>query len=215
MYITEYLIKGRYYLILTYMGVLTFFLGSTLAIINHPSYSITNQWLSDLGTGENALLFNSTLIITGVLTSLFYPFTFYLLRQTGYSRTKSTAGMILGVTSFIFLIMVGIFSLDNDIYNIHSISTMAFLVSTSMAQLLLLSGYTWYIGIHLASNATMDSRLSYLSFIMAVFFGFLFVGGITFEQFILQKMTIYLLVITVLYQSLKVWETDVLFKHTT
>ena len=31
--------------------------------------------------------------------------------------------------------------------------------------------------VHLASTATMDSRLSYISFIMAMFFGFLFRFG--------------------------------------
>ncbi len=214
MLIAKYLIKKRTYLILTYLGVVTFFIGSTFAMLIKPGYSFTNQWLSDLGTGQYALLFNITLIITGILTSLFYPLTFYLLRQNGYSKIKSTIGMVLGVTSFIFLIMVGVFSLENDVYNFHSISTMIFLISTSLAQILLLSGFTWFICIHLASTATMDGKLSYISFVMAVFFGFLFVGNINFEQFILQKMTVYLLLLTVLYQSLKVWQSDELFKST-
>lgn len=214
MYVSKNLVKNRSYLILTYVGVVTFFIGSTSAMFIKPGYSFTNQWLSDLGTGEYALLFNTTVILTGILTSTFYPLTFYLLRQQGYSRSNSAIGMIFGVTSFVFLILVGVFNLENDVNNFHSISTIIFLISASLSQILLLSGFSWYVCIHLASPGTMDYKLSYISLIMASLFGLMFVGGISYEQFLLQKMTVYLLVTTVLYQSLKVWQSDDLFKPT-
>ncbi|OLS23564.1 MAG: hypothetical protein HeimC2_25880 [Candidatus Heimdallarchaeota archaeon LC_2] len=211
MFVEEYLIKKRTYLNFTYIGLLTFLFGSTFAMLIKPDYSFTNQWLSDLGTGKFGLLFNSTLVFTGIFMSMFYPLTFYLLRQKGYSKIKSIIGMLLGISSFVFLIMIGIFSLDNDVHNLHSTSTMIFLFSTSIAQMLLLSGHTWFVCLNLATTTAMDSRLSYISLMMVGFFTVLFIRGITFEQFIFQKITIYLLVLTVLYQSMKVSQSDDLF----
>ena len=98
MLINEYLVKKRAFLLLTYVGIATFLIGSTFAMLIKPGYSFTGEWLSDLGTGEYAPLFNITLILSGLFTSSFYPVTFYLLRQKGYSKTKSTIGMIFGVT---------------------------------------------------------------------------------------------------------------------
>lgn len=193
---------------LTYIGIATFLIGSTFAMLIKPGYSFTDQWFSDLGTGEYAPIFNTTLIMSGLLTSSFYPITFYLLRENGYSGVKSMIGMVLGVTSFIFLILVGVFSLENNFHNFHGISAMIFIVSASFAQLLLMSGFSWYICIHLASPPSMDNRLSYISLFTAFIFGLFFVQGIKFEQHILQKLTIYLLIFTVLYQSMKIWSTD-------
>lgn len=208
MLVDEYLVKKRTFLLMTYIGIATFLIGSTFAMLIKPGYSFTNQWLSDLGTGEYAPLFNITLILSGLFTSSFYPVSFYLLRQKGYSKTKSMIGMIFGVTSFIFLILIGVFSLENDFHNLHSISSMVFIVSTSFAQLLLLSGFSWYICVDLAAPSAMDNRLSYTSLIIAIIFAIVFILGISFEQHILQKLTIYLLIFTVLYQSTKIWQSD-------
>jgi len=208
MIVNEWLVKKRNYLLMTYVGIATFLIGSTFAMLIKPGYSFTNQWLSDLGTGEYAPLFNMTLVFTGLFTSSFYPVTFYLLRQKGYSKTKSMIGMFLGVTSFIFLILVGVFSLGNDFNNLHGISAMVFLISASFAQILLLSGFSWYVCFNVASSTAMDNRLSYISLVTAIIFGFVFIEGIKFEQYILQKITIYLLIITVLYQSIKIWQSD-------
>ncbi|MFV2014089.1 MAG: DUF998 domain-containing protein [Candidatus Heimdallarchaeota archaeon] len=208
MLVNEWLFRKRNYLLMTYIGIATFLIGSTFAMLIKPGYSFTDQWLSDLGTGRYAPVFNITLVLTGLFTSSFYPITFYLLRQKGYSKTRSMIGMLLGATSFIFLILVGIFSLENDFNNLHGISAMVFLISASFAQLLLLSGFSWFVCFNVASASAMDNKLSYISLIMVIIFGFVFIQGIKFEQFILQKLTIYLLIITVLYQSIKIWQTD-------
>lgn len=193
---------------MTYIGIGTFFLGSSVAMLIKPGYSFKGQWLSDLGTGDYAALFNFTLILTAIFTSSFYPITFYLLRQNGYSTIKSITGMFLGVTSFIFLSLIGLFNLENDLHNLHVISSIGFIVSTSFAQLLLLSGFGWYTSVHLISSPAMDTRLSYTSLVVAIVFGFVFVEGIPFQQQILQKLTIYLLIFTILYQSTYVWQSD-------
>jgi hypothetical membrane protein len=210
--VVENLIKNRRYIIFTYLGVATFIIGSTFAMIIKPGYSFTDQWFSDLGTGTYGPVFNITLILTALLTSTFYPITFYLLRSNGYSDIKSTIGMMLGVTSFVFLILIGVFSLENNMYELHMISAMIFLISTSFAQILLLSGFSWFICIHLASDPTMDNKISYTSFITAMMFGVVFINGISFELHIMQKITIYLLLITVVYQSMKIWQSEELMQ---
>jgi hypothetical membrane protein len=210
--ILDNLIKNRRYIIITYIGVATFLIGSTFAMLIQPGYSFTDQWFSDLGTGKYGPLFNITLIMTGILSSTFYPITFYLLRSNGYSKLKSTIGMILGVTSFVFLILVGVFSLENNMYKIHTISAMMFLVTTSFAQIMLLSGFSWFICIHLASDPTMNNKISYTSFITAIMFGVVFVNDISFELHIMQKITFYLLLVTVVYQSMIIWKSEELIQ---
>ena len=91
-------------------------LGSGLAIILVLTATVLSPWfrwennaLSELGVGEVSLLFNSAMLIGGVLT---FFFALGIREYFGGNRLVRV-GVNLVMTSSIFLALVGIFTVDN------------------------------------------------------------------------------------------------------
>jgi len=108
---------------------------TTVAILLTPGYSISGQFLSELGIdGFAAHIFNLGLVIAGVSFTLF----FLSLRALTDKTKVGFVGRILGVDSSLALIGVGVFPLTHPL--LHTIFAFAFFVLTG-ASILFLSIY--------------------------------------------------------------------------
>ncbi len=63
--------------ILLFAGASQFFLSMLVAESIYPGYSVSNNYISDLGVGSTALLFNTSIIILGIISAI----SAYLLRK--------------------------------------------------------------------------------------------------------------------------------------
>ncbi len=90
-------------------------------------YSIPNQFLSELGVGPTAAIYNYGLIITSILCIPIFPIVCRLLKKTIIARIAT----ILGITGCIALIGVGIFPMH--IPGPHGLFSFAFFALTGLA----------------------------------------------------------------------------------
>ncbi len=95
-------------------------LGITIAEALFPGYSISGNYISDLGTGPSSLIFNSSIFLLGLLTAGGA----YFLRRTVVLRTTSILLLIMALGAM----GVGIF--NQDYVYLHSpFAFLAFLFS--------------------------------------------------------------------------------------
>ncbi len=118
--------KGSYVVGL-YSGVLaiiTFCVLYPIAAYQDPNYRFLDDYLSDLGVGPGAWAFNSALIVTGSLLTVFAIFGVYQAIGIGiWSRLSSSALALSGA----FLVCIGIFTEDFD--EIHTFFSFAFFIT--------------------------------------------------------------------------------------
>ena len=94
------------------------FVGIVFSILSYPNFSFTGNWLSDLGIGSTSAVFNSGLILAGIL-----GFVFCL----GFRKTLPPLGKLGSVVLLIgtlALIGVGLFPESSGIY--HTITSFLF-----------------------------------------------------------------------------------------
>ncbi len=102
-----------------------------LAILNYPGYSLTTNYLSDLGIGEkSAVFFNSALVASGFLGILFGSGAFIL-----FEERLGRIGAVFLIVANIALIGTGIFTLQNEF--IHTIFSGIFFLLTAFAWLIM------------------------------------------------------------------------------
>lgn len=110
-----------------------------LAINSYPQFSWTSNALSDLGvvSGITAPLFNSGLIVSGLLCLAFAVFgLFTLLRE----RFVGKIGAFLFASSCLALVAIGIFT--EDFTPIHYLVSVTFFVLTPIS-MLIIAGAFW------------------------------------------------------------------------
>ena len=101
-----------------------------LAATNYTNYSMASNYLSDLGAGEKSgLLFNSGVIIAGVLGVIFAFGVYKTLRNLGKK------GGIVFIISSLSLIGVGIFPEQSPL--IHVIFSGAFFIFSAISLILI------------------------------------------------------------------------------
>ena len=99
------------------IGSIAFFSGWKIAEFLRPEYSVSQDVISALGVGENAYVFNASVIFLGLLGVL----SAYLLRN--YDKVFS---VILAITGFAAM-GVGIFPMDNPVpHALASVATFLF-----------------------------------------------------------------------------------------
>lgn len=80
--------------ILIFIGIAQFILFMNIASYLYPGYSVSENYISDLGVGPSALIFNSSIIILGLLGVIGS----YLLYKSGVDKI---------FTTFVFLASLG------------------------------------------------------------------------------------------------------------
>lgn len=108
-------IVGEYAGILSSLTFIVFYVSAVLA---NRDYSITYNYISDLGAGSSAFLFNLGLIISGLLGIVFGFCLLMILDKFG-----RVGGLLLTASSF-FLIGIGAFPKQYE--EIHSMMTTLF-----------------------------------------------------------------------------------------
>ncbi len=109
-------------------------LSGVIAIINilvissyTENFQLFGSWLSDLGTGNHALIFNSLLVVSAVLL---IPFGTYLYRQFG---RKEYMRVLFLATAF-FLVLIGIF---HGNYSFHRPIAYTFFIFAALSLLMI------------------------------------------------------------------------------
>ncbi|MEM2873682.1 MAG: DUF998 domain-containing protein [Nitrososphaerales archaeon] len=124
-----------------------------ISIALSPWFSWTKNALSDLGVSEVASIFNSGLIICGILI---FPF---IVGFAKIERTKrfGLTGSVVLLSSSVFLIGVGVFSEAFGL--VHFYFSVAFFVSLILSSIIL--------GIHFTLNIS-DKRLGIFTLLIGI-----------------------------------------------
>ncbi|MBD3197407.1 MAG: DUF998 domain-containing protein [Candidatus Lokiarchaeota archaeon] len=93
-------------------GLISFIIfvgGLTLSYLEFPGYSLIKNMVSDLGVGPGSSFFNCSLIISGMLTLLFFIRFYYIFHETNVHHNYKKITIGLCIFSSISYIFVGIF----------------------------------------------------------------------------------------------------------
>jgi hypothetical membrane protein len=112
-----------------------------LAVVSYPQFSWVDNALSDLGVvvGVTAVLFNSGLIISGVLCFVFATGVFVFLG----GRAVSRMGAFVLVLASLALVAIGVF--PESVRGVHYFVSVAFFVLLPVS-LLIIAGAFWLVG---------------------------------------------------------------------
>lgn len=103
------------------------FLWRYILPIPNTGYSIPEQYLSELGVGPTATIYNYGLIITGILCIPLFPIIYPLLRKTITAKIAT----IFGIAGCVSLIGVGIYPMH--ISEPHGLFSFLFFALTGLA----------------------------------------------------------------------------------
>jgi hypothetical membrane protein len=101
--------RGRLGALAGIVGPVTFMVLYVLAAVGDPEYVFFESYLSDLGVGRMAVLFNAAVIIAGSLT---VPFAILAIRPSLDGGIAAEAAVGMTVVSAAFLFLVGVFTED-------------------------------------------------------------------------------------------------------
>lgn len=119
-----------------------FVLGLTIAEALYPGYSVSGNYISDLGVGPSSAFFNSSVFLLGLLLLVGV----YFLRHTSVSKTVDMSLVLMATGA----ICVGVFTKDFALVH-GAVSTMAFLFAGLSA---------------VASSMVMKKPLSLISMVL-------------------------------------------------
>jgi len=158
----------------SYFGIIGFIISFVSVLIAQmlymavdPSFSVTTNFISDLGAGPNGsdIVFNTGMILYGIFTLPFYTYLGWYLSQKRDDNSLRI-GMIAGIIGSIGQILAGVFPFDpnnNFSYNMHIIA--AGILFYAVLIMLLIYGISEY------RNPNIPKVLSILAFISAILYG--------------------------------------------
>lgn len=109
---------------LALIGIAVFILSTISAILSYTNYGFYTQYLSELGIGSTAILFNAGVIISGLL--LIPLFVFHYKENDFFSQLIC----FLGIACAVFFIGVGIFPLT--VSDIHLFTAALFFITMAL-----------------------------------------------------------------------------------
>lgn len=123
-------------------GVLTPFVAFTFilsAIASYPQFSWQNNALSDLGVvaGITSILFNTGLVLTGVLTFIFAAGLFFFFKENIFGRI----GAVFLALATVFLIAIGVF--NENFRPTHFIVSVAFFSLLAIALIIFTAAFAF------------------------------------------------------------------------
>jgi hypothetical membrane protein len=149
-----------------------------LAVASHPQFSWLDDALSDLGvvSGVTAVLFNSGLIVSGVLCFIFAAGLFVFLGERALGRT----GAFVLVLASLALVAIGVF--PESVRSVHYFVSVAFFVLLPVSMLFIVGAF-WLMG---------QVRMAVFTFLVAVvaaapwvlLFSVRYVSGVAIPEFV-------------------------------
>jgi hypothetical membrane protein len=131
--------------LLLIIGGVQCFLAITIAEALYPGYSISENWISDLGVGPSALIFNSSIFLLGVLG---VAATYFIQRAS-----NSKVLPILYAIASVGAMGVGLFT--EDVLILHSIFSLITFIFSGLSAII--------------SYKMQKPPLSYLSVVLGTF----------------------------------------------
>ncbi|MFX1445552.1 MAG: DUF998 domain-containing protein [Promethearchaeota archaeon] len=161
-------VNGSYFGIIGF--IISFFsilIAQILYMEVDPSFSVTTNFISDLGNGPNGsdIVFNTGMILHGIFNIPFYTYLGWYLFQRREDNSLRI-GMIAGIIGSIGQILVGVFPfdpVDNFSFNMHILA--AEILFYAILIMLLIYGISEY------RNPNIPKVLSILAFISAILYG--------------------------------------------
>ncbi len=167
---------------LLFVGSVQFLLGLVMAEALYPGYSVSENYISDLGVGTTALIFNSSVFLLGVTAvagAYFIQRAFgsrilsVLLTLTGVGAMgvglfPETAGAIHGVTSLITFVFGGLSAIMSYKLQKPPLSYSSVLLGALSLVALALFGSSAYLGL---GKGGMERMIAYPALLWAVGFG--------------------------------------------
>lgn len=144
---------------------IAFLILNTTAAMNDPEYVFFRNYLSDLGVGNMAVLFNSAVLIAG---GLMIPFAILAIRPALDGGVAATVAVILTVTGGVFLMLVGVYT--EDFPDLHTIVSYGFFM-TMLAALFCYS-WTFHFSNALGKPVTMLTQTVFTMGVVLVVLGF-------------------------------------------
>lgn len=195
-----------YSLLVTLFFVFT----SVLAMLLFPGYSISNDFLSTLGThrARFPFIFN----ISTILTALLLLPTYHSINKILERNVPSNHGMVLnlalffGITSSIALAGVGFFPAEGNTFQLHALSALSFFLSIGVYYLIL-SYLIIRILLVCHNFRSFLTPLDYFGFTFIVLV-LLLVDLSTWYSRILQKFIVYSALLFLVYMTSKVHRVD-------
>ena len=166
---------------LLFVGSVQFLLGLIIAESLYPDYSVSENYISDLGVGSSALIFNSSVFLLGVtvVAGVYFiqnAFDFRLLSvlltltgigAMGVGLFPETAGAIHGVDSLITFLFGGLSAITSYKLLKPPLSYSAVLLGALSLVALALFGSGVYLGLGLGG---MERMIAYPPLLWAVGF---------------------------------------------
>jgi len=112
--------RGKVAGVLFFVAVTQFIIGLTIAEALYPSYSVSDNYVSDLGTGPSSIVFNSSVFLLGLLLVIGT----YFLRHISDLKTVNRLLFLMAICAM----GVGVFTKDFTVAH-GAVSSMAFLFS--------------------------------------------------------------------------------------
>jgi hypothetical membrane protein len=111
-----------------------FFVAEQIARLSWPGYSMTGNWISDLGiaTSPRHWIMNGSLIVQGVLISVGA----ILMRRLFPAKASYRIALILFVVSGLGVLVVGLVPEDHNA-QVHQIAALAHLLAGNLAMILM------------------------------------------------------------------------------
>jgi hypothetical membrane protein len=167
---------------LLFIGGVVCFLGIIIAETLYPGYSTSQNYISDLGVGPSALIFNSSVFLLGVLAVLgaYFvqrAFNFRLfsilaaiagIGATGVGLFTEDAGMIHGVFSLIVFLFAGLSAITSYKLQKPPLSYFSIILGTLSLFALVLFGSGVYLDL---GKGGMERVIAYPVSLWTVSFG--------------------------------------------
>ncbi|TFG01441.1 MAG: DUF998 domain-containing protein [Promethearchaeota archaeon] len=168
----------------------------------NPSYSMTTNYISDLGAGpiETKLTITIAYIIISILLILFILYLVKDLKQRNADLKKTQIIYILGILAGISFLLLGIFHLDPEepvAYEIHKVAAVMFFGCQGLV--VLIYGSIEY------KNPKMDGKLYMLSFFAGILFLIFAIGFAIVEYSTLQRQAFVIVVEYIGAYSMLLW----------
>lgn len=182
---------------------LFFVLTSVVSMIFFPNYSVSEDYISTLGTNRNPVheFFNISLILTSILLLPTYFVIHYTLLRNVEERHVRLVKMSFGIalTSSTSLALVGVFPAEGNTLLSHNLAALVFFVSISFYYVIL----TWLLItiVHVCySQFPFNRRVDYLGFAF-VFLVAVLLDVSTWYNKLLQKFIVYSALLFLIYFS--------------
>jgi hypothetical membrane protein len=167
---------------LLFIGSIVCFLGIIIAETLYPGYSTSQNYISDLGVGPSALIFNSSVFLLGVLAVLgtyfvqrAFNFRLFSILATiagigaiGVGFFTEDAGMIHGVFSLIVFLFAGLSAITSYKLQKPPLSYFSIILGTLSLFALVLFGSGVYLDL---GKGGMERMIAYPVLLWTVSFG--------------------------------------------